>query len=467
MSLVAISLIALQAPADDIADLIDTYAAQHLNGGDIVVGISHAGASTWYSTGDLSPMTPVQIGSVTKGLMGMLVAAQISAGVISETTTVGDLWPREDGIPSPPGRLGSIPLTALATHTSGLPRVGLQLPDIARALVSPDNPYRGIDREAVLRQATEATLTEVGSFSYSNLGYAILGVLLADRKADTAPFPRRLEDSLSAWVTVPLTGHPAVLTNPPELAQGYASNGRRAEPWAFGAYAGAGAAVMSAATLSSIANSLIGLPTPLRGAIEPRIAVRDGLDVGLGWFIEDIGADRQMVWHNGSTGTFASFVAAVPAENTSIVVVTNTAVPVDALGRALLLDHEPPARPSPPTLFVHLMAWLLIIAVVGYPLRILIAERNLMPRLFQARNALLPVIETGVGLVFGIAIWSRISPGYLYASWARVALLFVVALCVAIEASRQVPRHSTLSRRSQFASIARVTLFAALTIVYW
>lgn len=467
MPLLVLSLMAPHARADGFADRISAYAVQHLNRGDIVVGVNRKGTVSWHSTGDLSPTTPVQIGSITKGMVGMLLSVHMSAGVISETTTVADLWPCEDGLPSPPERLGSIPLVALATHTSGLPRVGLQASDILRGLLRPDDPYRGLDREDVLRQAAEASLSDVGTFSYSNLGYALLGVLLADRLADTATTSRRLEDSLSEWVTIPLTGHPAVLKNPPALAQGYASNGRRTEPWSFGAYAGAGAAVMSAETLSSLAHSLVDLPTTLSGAVKPRATVRDGLEVGLGYFIEDVGAGRQMVWHNGTTGSFASFVAALPEENTSIVVVTNSAVPVDALGRALLLDHKAPSTTARPSVFVRLMAWLLIVAIACYPLRILIAERNLMPRLFPPRDHLLPVVESGVGLVFGIAVWSRVSPGYMNAPWARIAFLLIVALGVAVEAVRQWPRHSTLTRRKQVASVARVALFTVLVTVYW
>lgn len=462
-----LSLIAHPARGDDIADRIDTYAAQYLNRGDVLVGINRSGQVSWYGTGALSPSTPVQIGSITKGMVGLLLAAQMSAGVISDTTTVADLWPREDGVPSPPERLGSLPLVALATHTAGLPRVGLRPSDILRGLLRPDDPYSGLDHKDVLHQAAAAQINRTGSFSYSNLGYAVLGVLLAHLHADAGPIAWRLEDSMSDWVTVPLTGRAVVMNNPPALAEGYARNGRRAEAWSFGAYAGAGAAVVDAATLSLLAHRLVDLPVPFRDAIHPRISVRNGLDVGFGWFVEQVDADRRMIWHNGSTGSFASFVAAIPTENASIVVVTNTSVPVDALGRAILLDHSSPTSPGGSSLFAQLMAWLLIVAVVCYPVRILIAERSLMPSVFRPRNHLLPVLESGVGLVFGIAVWSRVSPGYLYSPWTRTAFLFIVALGVAAEAVRQWPRQSTLNKGKQLASIARVTLFTVLAIVYW
>lgn len=59
-----------------------------------------------------------EIGSVTKGLVGMLLAEAISRREASLDTTLGDLLTETTG-----SQVGAVTLRELATHTSGLPRL--------------------------------------------------------------------------------------------------------------------------------------------------------------------------------------------------------------------------------------------------------------------------------------------------------------------------------------------------------
>ena len=71
--------------------------------------------------------------------------------------------------------------------------------------------------------------------------------------------------------------------------------------------------------------------TPLAEAIalalEPRADVGNGWQIGLGWFLMPApGApDLTMAWHNGGTGGFRSFLAAVPEADVVVVALTNRA----------------------------------------------------------------------------------------------------------------------------------------------
>jgi len=63
-----------------------------------------------------TPETRFEIGSITKGLTGLLFADMIARGEVAPTTTVGELLPVH-------GPLAGVTLEQLATHRSGLPRV--------------------------------------------------------------------------------------------------------------------------------------------------------------------------------------------------------------------------------------------------------------------------------------------------------------------------------------------------------
>jgi D-alanyl-D-alanine-carboxypeptidase/D-alanyl-D-alanine-endopeptidase len=57
------------------------------------------------------------------------------------------------------------------------------------------------------------------------------------------------------------------------------------------------------------------------------------MDVGLGWLIvRPRGPARAMLWHNGGTNGFRSFVGAIRDAGIAVVVLSNTARSVDRLG---------------------------------------------------------------------------------------------------------------------------------------
>ncbi len=71
-------------------------------------------------------------------------------------------------------------------------------------------------------------------------------------------------------------------------------------------------------------------------AQQPRAKISRSLSVGLGWLILRRRAHPPIMWHNGATWGFASFAALVPDRTLAIVVLSNTARPVDRLGFRLI-----------------------------------------------------------------------------------------------------------------------------------
>jgi hypothetical protein len=61
------------------------------------------------------------------------------------------------------------------------------------------------------------------------------------------------------------------------------------------------------------------------------------MEVGLGWLIARPPGDAgPLLWHNGGTSGFRSFVGAARATGTAVVVLSNSARSVDRLGLRLL-----------------------------------------------------------------------------------------------------------------------------------
>jgi serine-type D-Ala-D-Ala carboxypeptidase/endopeptidase len=89
--------------------------------------------------------------------------------------------------------------------------------------------------------------------------------------------------------------------------------------------------------LRFLAANLDPASTPLAAQLEriqrPRHRLGRGMDVGLGWLIvRPRGPARAMLWHNGGTNGFRSFVCVVRDGGVAVVVLSNTARSVDRLG---------------------------------------------------------------------------------------------------------------------------------------
>ena len=134
-------------------------------------------------------------------------------------------------------------------------------------------------------------------------------------------------------------GHDAKLTSVPN--------------WDLPTLAGAGALRSSANDLLTfLAASLDTGTSPLAPAMAAMLSVRrptgtPGLDVALGWHILTRNGS-ELVWHNGGTGGYRSFIGYDPSARLGVVVLSNTATltGIDDIGFHLL-DARMPLAPPP------------------------------------------------------------------------------------------------------------------------
>jgi hypothetical protein len=92
--------------------------------------------------------------------------------------------------------------------------------------------------------------------------------------------------------------------------------------------------------------------TPLNKAMQAARAlqndgVRTGSHVGLGWLILD-NDGNDIVWHNGATSGFRSYIGFLPQQDEAVVVLSNQSNWIDDLGHHLLNPRQPLSKVQAP-----------------------------------------------------------------------------------------------------------------------
>jgi serine-type D-Ala-D-Ala carboxypeptidase/endopeptidase len=282
--------------------------------------------------------TIFEIGSVTKVFTGLLLADLAEQGIVGLDDPLASYLPASVRVPTFKGE--QITLGDLASHAGGLRRDPKGT--LGRWLRDRRNPYAGLSVEELYAGLARTKLRRRPGerVKYSNLGAGLLGEALA-RAAG-----RSFEALVRERICLPLGMRDTVIAPTGEqiarLATGYTRRGRPAPSLGIPALAGAGA-LHSTATdmLCLLRANLDPVQTSLAAQIErtqlPRLRAAKRMEVGLGWLIaRPPGASSPVLWHNGGTGGFRSFVGAAREAGTAVVVLSNTARSVDRLGLRLL-----------------------------------------------------------------------------------------------------------------------------------
>jgi CubicO group peptidase (beta-lactamase class C family) len=125
------------------------------------------------------------------------------------------------------------------------------------------------------------------------------------------------------------------------LAAGHDAALQPVSNWDLPTLAGAGALRSTANDLLTFVGANIGLAkSPLTPAMTAMLAPRrptgiPGLDIALAWHISTRNGN-EIVWHNGGTGGYRSWIGFDPKSRTGVVVLSNASVGVDDIGAHLL-----------------------------------------------------------------------------------------------------------------------------------
>jgi D-alanyl-D-alanine-carboxypeptidase/D-alanyl-D-alanine-endopeptidase len=289
--------------------------------------------------------TPFEIGSITKTFTGLLLAELEAEGKVELDDPVERYIP--DGATIP--QVGPQPITLrdLAVQRSGLPRLPADL-----APANPLDPYADYDEADLwgsLAALTPARAPDAG-YEYSNLGYGLLGTLIA--RASGGSYAALLEERIFAPLGMEATGLADIA-----VTQGYMPNGTAVPPWKFDSLAGAGAIRSTARDMVKYLKANLGesgpeeLQAAALSAQQPRAELGGGIHLGLAWMTMPAGAGK---WHNGGTYGFNSFAGVDREKRRAVLVWTNVfdlGNPLDAVGMHLLNPELPlparrPAKPS-------------------------------------------------------------------------------------------------------------------------
>jgi CubicO group peptidase (beta-lactamase class C family) len=329
-----------------LVERVDTF---H-QGVGIVVGVIEPQGRRMVAYGSLNQGDPrplngdtiFEIGSATKVFTSLLLADMVQRGEVALTDAVAKYLPAEVKVPERGGR--AITLVDLSTHTSGLPRMPSNF-----SPKDPANPYADYSVEQLYQFLSSYQLTrDIGSqFEYSNLGGGLLGQALAHRAGVD------YEALVRSRITGPLGMNSTGITLSPEmkarLALGHNDKLVTVPNWDLPALAGAGALRSSVNDmLTFLAANLGYVKSPLAPAMAAMLSVRrstgapGGGEIGLGWLITKPSED-EIVWHNGGTGGYRSFIGYDAKTRVGVVVLSNTFTGsgVDDIGMHLLDSHAP------------------------------------------------------------------------------------------------------------------------------
>ncbi|MEV0675013.1 serine hydrolase domain-containing protein [Actinosynnema sp. NPDC050436] len=278
------------------------------------------------------PDADFELGSISKGVTGLLYADARERGEIGPSTTLGELLPL-DAVPA-----AGVTLASLGTHRSGLPSVPASASTLRRSLalwLKGANPY-GDTLDELVTQARGVRLKRPRP-RYSNLGFELLGHALA--AAAGTDFRTLLQDRVAGPLDLDPWYAPATPDDlRPGALVGRTRSGRSRRPWTGEALGPAGGIRATIGSTARFAAALLDGSAPGVAALDP-VADFTGpvVRIGAGWLtIERKG--RLVTWHNGGTGGFRTWLGLDRAAGTGVVLLSATAASVDQHGFTLLAE---------------------------------------------------------------------------------------------------------------------------------
>ncbi|PAP75154.1 serine hydrolase domain-containing protein [Rubrivirga marina] len=303
----------------------------------LVVGIVAGGQRHVAAVGTVDGAAPdahtvYEIGSVSKVLTSLALADAVTNGELELTTPVATLLP--DTLDVAAFASGPYRLVDLATHTSGLPRLPVDLAMVRGFDLADPYALYGPDRLMAFLERAEIETAPGETYGYSNLGAGLLGYALARHDGTT------YAEAVRRRVLAPL-GLDETTLGDARLAPAHGADGAPVPHWTWtDATAGAGGWRSTVSDLLTLAEAALtpsasALPASLALSLEPQVAARDDVAVGLAWHLSPLDL-QTMAWHNGMVGGSAAFVGVVPEAGVAVVALTNRQASVDGLGVEIL-----------------------------------------------------------------------------------------------------------------------------------
>lgn len=256
-----------------------------------------------------------EIGSISKVFTATLLANL----VLNETLDLGDRINCCIAVPLHPR--DTFTLQQLANHTSGLPRLPVNL---NLGAVDFRNPYRDYSEDSLLYYLTQDTTFRKSPgerYEYSNLGTGLLAYLLAQKEESDYETMLHTYIFQKYAMNYSTTIREELTT---DLVPGLDAGGQVTPNWDFNVLTGAGGILSNVSDLSKFAQAQFDpANTELALARQTTLEVNVRMNIGLGWHILKSEDGRTWHWHNGGTLGYTSSVAVDVERKTAVVILSN------------------------------------------------------------------------------------------------------------------------------------------------
>ena len=291
----------------------------------VAIGVIDGGDSllAFVGNSDFDAATLFEFASITKVVTSALLVELAAEGVVSLDESINSYL----GPDVRESKWDGVSLLRLATHTAGLS--GLP-PNLRPAFVwlrgQADDPFAAYDRSDLEAGMKRARADGGETWRYSNFGYAVLGMVLENASGSSyreLVWTRVL--SPLGMVGATISGWSSAQIAPPLNARG-----RPGSNWSFDAMAPIGAlrgTIEDGLLLLQASMDACESDDPLSRALcraQQTTGVRAGAlgEMGIGWMrSERDGVD--VVWHNGGTGGYSTFLGFAPAKERGVVILSN------------------------------------------------------------------------------------------------------------------------------------------------
>ena len=286
--------------------------------------------------------TIFEIGSVSKVFTALALTDEARRGELSLTDPVTKYLPAGSTMPQHGGK--PITLLDLATHTSGLPNMP---PNVA--VTNFNDPNADMNQDQLLKSvaAYELTRDPGTTYQYSNAGYELLGLVVAE--AAHTDFETVVKSRIFGPLKMTSTHFTPSLEEKDKYSAGYDGHLQPVPHERLPSLPGSGGMRSTANDLLNFLASNIGInPSPLAPAMADMVKTQRPtqyreLKAAIGWHVATL-HKVEMVWENGQTGGYRAFIGFVPKKRIGVVVLSNSANTIDDIG-VHLLDKDTPLRP--------------------------------------------------------------------------------------------------------------------------
>ena len=272
-----------------------------------------------------------EIGSLTKTITAAMISRAVTEGRIKLDDTIDVYLSLPEGKSYPS-------VLELLTHTSGYCAYYFENPMIGNFFAG-RNSFCGITREMVLEKISSHDMNLGNySFEYSNFGYAVLGLVLEAVYDEnyTALLNKFVQEDLGMTAT--------------EISERDGDLGNYWDWHENDAYLSAGAVTSNIGDMVLYAQMQLDAGSPFARCHESLKVINASSEnyqmmgihmdeIGMGWIID---TGNGIIWHNGGTGHYNSYLGFSPETGTAVVILSNLSpndrIPATVLGVKMLQE---------------------------------------------------------------------------------------------------------------------------------